>query len=347
MKQFFSFLLFFLACYFSHSQNTRIFKLDSLPKVSEKSYSYSEVTIDKNWLYHKGDDSLWAKPEFDDSSWDTLNPILYLSKLPPQTFEKIGWFRVHLVVDTSLTNKTLALLVSQNGASEIYLNGKLIHTFGKIDIKNSDKEERYDPQFLPVDIRFEKRNNLLAVRYANATAIENCKKNPRFSAGFAIRIGRLTEAIESKYVSSLIITSIFIFYFTFFLALGFLHLMLFLFYRANKANLYYSIFAVAFGIDFLFLSVFQTIFYPDVLVALETPFALLSYIYMPALIAMLYSIFNKKILKIFWLWFAIAVTYSALIIFNVDTKYFGYVPFFLFALETFRIILNELEFARK
>lgn len=37
------------------------------------------------WRYHVGDNPAWARPDFDASAWDTLNPTRPGRELPPAT----------------------------------------------------------------------------------------------------------------------------------------------------------------------------------------------------------------------------------------------------------------------
>ena len=38
--------------------------------------------LSRGWRYHAGDDPAWARPDFDDSGWDTLNPARPRRELP-------------------------------------------------------------------------------------------------------------------------------------------------------------------------------------------------------------------------------------------------------------------------
>ncbi|MVM35634.1 hypothetical protein GO755_36795 [Spirosoma sp. HMF4905] len=63
----------------SYSWAQAVFRVDSLPA--------NGILLNKAWKWHLGDNPAWAKPEFDDSRWDTLNPaqlISTLDKLPQQ-----------------------------------------------------------------------------------------------------------------------------------------------------------------------------------------------------------------------------------------------------------------------
>ena len=344
MKKVFNFLLFFLLCLNSFSQTDFVFVIDSFPATDTVSYrELPAVQLKKFWKYHKGDDMKWADSSFDDSKWDTINPSLDFKKMPEGTFENIGWFRLHLEVDTQLVNQTLGLMITQAGASEIYLDGKLLHAFGTIDRKNLENEERYDPQKLPIDIRFEKtKKHLLAIRYAHAVAVKNFKSRGINNPGFDIYIGRLYDNIVFRYNGSVFSAAIFIFYSTFFIALSFMHLLFFLFYRTNKSNLYYSIFAAAMGLFFVWLFMKTDFLYPDTMNTMDYIFPSMYDFYMPALLAMLYSIFNKKLPKIFWIWFVLAAVDFSFNLLNIEAPYLTPAVFLLLSIEALRIIVVSL-----
>ena len=95
---------------------------------ADKLPSGEAVELDKaGWKYHAGDDANWAKAEFDDAGWETLDDAALTSQNMPQTlWNGIGWFRLHLKAAPELADVPLNLEVGHFGASEIYLDGKLI-----------------------------------------------------------------------------------------------------------------------------------------------------------------------------------------------------------------------------
>jgi signal transduction histidine kinase len=122
------------------------------------------------WRYQKGDNPNWADPNFDDSAW----LVHGFSNLNYRNGEniiadpgEIAWFRKHIKGDSALT-KTTVLNISQRGASEIYLDGKLIHQFGKVS-SNKDEVVYYNPSREILQLPLEKgKEQVLAVRYVNA-----------------------------------------------------------------------------------------------------------------------------------------------------------------------------------
>ncbi len=100
------------------------------------------IQIYKNWDYHPGDDSAWALTKFSSAGWKTVNCIMYLDSIKSYNWNGIGWFRKTIVIDSSLLNKTIALTLNHIGASELYINGKLINKFGTVS-QNSKDEKGY------------------------------------------------------------------------------------------------------------------------------------------------------------------------------------------------------------
>ena len=53
----------------------------------------------------------------------------------------VGWFRLHFALDSTLQDQTLALTVAHFGASEIYLDGKLIQHFKAVGVANDPRKK--------------------------------------------------------------------------------------------------------------------------------------------------------------------------------------------------------------
>jgi len=122
------------------------------------------------WRYQKGDNTAWANPEFDDSSWSQFSRANLNMPDGDQAIANRGdivWFRKRIKADSSLS-KTIVLNIFQYGASEIYLDGKLIHQLGKV---SSDLDEviYHNPSRQVLQLPLIKgKAQVLAVRYINA-----------------------------------------------------------------------------------------------------------------------------------------------------------------------------------
>lgn len=256
--------------------------------------------------YHPGDNEEWANPEFDDSSWELVRPALRPNELPKNGWQGVGWFRLHIVIDSTLFNKPLGLSIWQAGASQIYLDGTLIYTFGE----HSD-----DWTGAPKVITFAgKKRHVIAVRYSNLSV----KKFHRagFDAGFFLRLGNVNRMAEDRirYERPLIgfqwsFTSLS-------LALGLLHLILFAFSPGVRQNLYFALFLFSYATVIFFdyqaslsTDIGQNLFFLRIHRAVLPLWFLLQ-------LRFVYSLFYKALPKRFWLISLIAVSVGVLLIYK-------------------------------
>jgi serine phosphatase RsbU (regulator of sigma subunit) len=209
------------------------------------------------WKYHPGDDMAWAAPDFDDASWEQLEG----SRIDPQALPRSGWtgrawFRLRFNLDEKLAEKTLAMIMTQGAATEIYLDGKLLAKFGEIR-ENDDAE--YNPNRLPIPFKLDKAGeHVFAVRFSSSTFADmrrgvggwlaSGKVYPGFS--LVVRDASDLKATIQKYASDTSARAGFLFI-GFLFALALLHFLLYIFYRAQRANLYYSFFAASFALNML------------------------------------------------------------------------------------------------
>lgn len=100
------------------------------------------------WRFHTGDDPAWARPDFDDSAWSTMDltppqgsrdPYLGSSGFVPgwtargyPGYSGFAWYRVRVDVNESAEGG-LALRMPNNvdDAYQVYANGELIGQFGR------------------------------------------------------------------------------------------------------------------------------------------------------------------------------------------------------------------------
>ncbi|NWF89662.1 MAG: SpoIIE family protein phosphatase [Ignavibacteriaceae bacterium] len=198
----------------------------------------------EGWKYQIGDDSSWKDPSFDDSNWKTINPLLTEENFYKLKWTGNIWFRNHIYVDSALWNKTFGFLFVNTGAAEVYLNGKLIYTFGKVGHSKETETVLIDRN--PKHILFNgQAEQVLAVRYSNHRAEEMFAYN--IPAGFSADLGDLNIYIPNR-VSTIRNNSIYQLAFgAFVLAFAIMHFLLYIFYPKAKGNLYYSICMLAFA----------------------------------------------------------------------------------------------------
>jgi len=220
---------------FSQDSIIHLFHLSKLPTEG--------VVLDKDWKFQAGDNPEYATPGYDDSKWQSINPTLDIHELP-QIQQGMAWFRLHLYLDSNLLKKQLSLSIEQSGASEIYLNGKLTYVLGILDTAMS-KVKAYDPIGSPVIFPVEKQSHqTLAIRYAVQRGIRYKNIFGSHNFGENITINYTEQANRHHQLLLLRVHGNALFLGGVFFILAVLHLSSFLFYRPQKANLYFGLFAM-------------------------------------------------------------------------------------------------------
>ncbi len=197
------------------------------------------------WLFVDGDRPEYALPAFDDYTLQEVSTSDLRSKGgTPSPFKGIGWLRLRFRVDTGLAGKPLAFSLSQVGASETYLDGKSIYTRGFVG--DAAHAKYYDPQHYPVAITVpDTLLHLLAIRYANWNYNNHGYLYDGESPGFDFKLGPAQSAVDN-YVTNNDFSSLFCcILFGIFFILAILHFLFFLYYRRERSNLWFSLFAAS------------------------------------------------------------------------------------------------------
>lgn len=269
------------------------------------------------WKFKSGNNIEWSKKEFDDSKW--ISTISEISDTTT-TFAGEGWFRAHVYIDKSLQGKLLSFMLHHFGASEMYLDGKLFLSLGKIGKDN--ETSTYFRSFNYRPIYFDSAgHHVIAIRYANFYTEE--QKKLKINGGFSLLFRELYSGIDSKgealnfinnfqLVLAVIPTILFIF-----------HFIMYVFNPKSKQNLYYSFCLLGFSI--LAVLNFERFFS-------HSPYIyIISHKLMPFAVCMastfgLYAAFSmsrNKLPKRAAIYAIAAIVLSIAGLFNITTEYFG------------------------
>jgi two-component system, NtrC family, sensor kinase len=241
------FTLFLLFCSFSSfAQKQGFFPIDSIPA--------NGLVLNQGWKLQVGDDPEWAQSAYDDTQWAAIDPTQDFKNIPELWESRTVWFRLKFRVDSSFTQKTLACLVAQTGASEVFLNGKMIGSFGKIADQNG-KVLAYTPRNgtsigLPLH---QSGAQVLAVRFAVQ------KKLPYIVFADRPNVALSLHLIEAKNLGRYLLNDLTP-YFEFgrlglYLILAVIHFALFRFNKKEKANLYFFLYTLAFLFSIFLISI--------------------------------------------------------------------------------------------
>ncbi|MEO6882847.1 MAG: SpoIIE family protein phosphatase [Bacteroidia bacterium] len=334
LEKYFLFLIVFLLPFFSSAlpQNFYSILIKSDKKEGDISFGNGIIKfktpsvktnslwiLDKDWKYASGDDTTWARTNFDDSKWDTtVSTEIDLSKLKQNIFTGACWFRLHVLVDSSLRNKSMTLFfIPTHGAADVYVDGKLIFSIGKF---STHSEEEETASMLPHSIVFNSNPyHTIAIRYSNYAQLNYflTKSASKQTLGFEANLVEddfgSTIRDYLSYGSSIIMAIV-----AFYCAMTIVHLLLFVFYREQKSNLYYFLFT---------LSVSAYLYYAHNLLIGAKTYLLWEYLlhYMDFgigffMIGFLYSVFYKRMPKMFWILFFVNIAFILAKIITPETS---------------------------
>ncbi|MGH9942969.1 MAG: SpoIIE family protein phosphatase [Pyrinomonadaceae bacterium] len=309
------------------------------------------------WAYRLGDDPAWAADDFDDSAWATegFDELVFQTRTSPagDVWDGAAWFRLRLQVDDALVNRPLALRVRHWGASEIYLDGKLLRRFGVIGAAR-DVEE--NPRALPMPFVFtEGGEHTIAIRYSYKAArdtssgmgrwLMHAHLPPGFSAFIqpaevaAANYGRSSRESRTNWLFVGVLVT-----------LALLHFLLYAFYRRERANLFYSFFVLSLAANILLMNSFSG----DTPTGARSAFgAALGFVVSVAtyavaftsLLAFLHVAFAEKLTKRFYallaLWLVLIAT-TAVYVRSDITLYFACLCLALTLVEGIRIMVRAL-----
>ncbi len=219
-----------------------------LEKIPEKGVLLNQY----RWKFKAGDDPTWADRNFDDKDWHKINPQMWVDSLkgdPKFDFETIGWFRLNLRIPRNLQNHDIGLNMTQRGAAEIYLNGKLIKKLGIVS-PEYEKEQKHSPVREPIVIELDTmENQVLAIRYSNTTGWKLNQYVGRYARTMGFRATFYPVAVSTRQIleRAIMSTTMDIGIFSYLAGLAILHFFIYLFYPKYRGNLYYSIFCLTFA----------------------------------------------------------------------------------------------------
>lgn len=222
------FLFCFSAAYGQHADNGN-FKLERLP-----------ANVTDQWKFHAGDNHAWADTAFDDHNWQHIDATQRYHFLPQLAKAQIGWFRLTLNVSPALRKKAVAMIVNQYGAAEVYFNGVLIRTIGRVSSDSENERTRYstaEPLILQltnaskqyIAIKYSFNSSNLVIGYGRQVIQASFSQVDSAWDNFFLRVDVYTTR---AWVSGG------------FMLLCILQLAIYLFNRERKVNLYLALYAL-------------------------------------------------------------------------------------------------------
>lgn len=211
--------------------------------------------MDSAWYYKVADDVAMAAPEYNDSDWAMIDPRMR-GDSSFSMLNGVAWFRKHVYVPDSVVEMPLAINMSHYGASQVYVDGKLLNTYGRI---GNDKEhtEYSNPLMKPVFFHFNDTGmHLIAVRYATYRT-QAPDETPTYHHGFVLSITEANGTYTAHSFMRFVVLGLFLGLAVMFATLAGVHVLLWLFRTKDKSNLFLSILCGIFFIYFIMSAIWS------------------------------------------------------------------------------------------
>ena len=92
----------------------------------------NDLPLEKGWKFKTGDDLTWAKPDFDDSKWDTIHIGSYWESQGHENYNGVAWYRIKVFIPYSLRENSylkdnLQIILGKiDDGDQLFFNGKFI-----------------------------------------------------------------------------------------------------------------------------------------------------------------------------------------------------------------------------
>lgn len=224
--------------------------------------SVTSATLDQGidletagWKYRSGDDASWSSPSLDDRAWERLRTTAIAhDAVPSSGWHGIGWFRLRVQVDQTLIGRPIALSIGHWGASELFVDGRLVNRFGTVGAI-PDMERPFRPVSIPVIVTFPTTGtHVVAVRLSCAamrsvtSGLGGWLSRRGKPAGFwgAMQEGSAALRAHDRDMGTIITVAAS--GIAMVVAFGILHGFLFTFYPRLRENLLFSVSVSALGV---------------------------------------------------------------------------------------------------
>ncbi len=130
-----------------------------------QSHQRIKLALLDEWIFKKGHNPDWASSELDVSNWKKFKPLELSKSLEDENGRIEGWFRLSFKLDSTFQGIPLSISRDLWAATDIYLNGELVHSFGD----TGDPYTAYNPHLKyprPIELEIDK-DYVLAVHFVD------------------------------------------------------------------------------------------------------------------------------------------------------------------------------------
>lgn len=254
------------------------------------------------------DSTQFAAKEYEDDHWHTDQTWKVKNGDGKNTY----WYRLKLKAGPEYVNYPFAMIMEGEGALELYIDGVLQSTMGRIPSDHLQAEAHY--VYLaeyPVILSFKDTGTYqVAIRYKS-----NIESGNDGDSWFAMRTadvsGYLSEVRSEGIFTSIAVVGIGTVFFSLFLV----HLLFFLFYRKDKANLLFAIFTLSISIIMIACYVYiyaESLQYDNFFNITFNTVPIISCFTLCTFVSYIFSNNRKRDIRILVIAYALALLFAAL-----------------------------------
>ena len=165
MKYYIALFLFFTGIAYAHAQ-------DSTIHLSTRLFDQLQVmplySLD-GWRFQEGNNPHWANPDINTLGWKKMKPVQVSKSMADKNGKVEGWFRIKIFLDSSFENMPLYLSFFEWAALDVYVDGKLIKSYGNTGIDGrafKAPEHNAKLQVSPVSL-LPRKEHIIAIHIVN------------------------------------------------------------------------------------------------------------------------------------------------------------------------------------
>jgi two-component system, NtrC family, sensor kinase len=103
------------------------------------------------WFFREGNNTAWANEDVEISGWKKMKPIELSAKYADKNGRMEGWFRIKIRISPDIKKIPLGIKISSWAASDLYVNGNFISSFGSTGLNNIPFRESSPYGIFPVE----------------------------------------------------------------------------------------------------------------------------------------------------------------------------------------------------
>jgi hypothetical protein len=132
-----------------------------------QNYSANSINLFGKWKFKLSDDPKWAAETLNDSDWEDIIVPANWESQGFQNYDGFAWYRKSFRLPENFKTRDLLLVLGKiDDMDEVYVNGKLVGSTGRVDRQwtSNNEYQKYRTYTVPDDLMKPGKYNVIAVR---------------------------------------------------------------------------------------------------------------------------------------------------------------------------------------